>query len=42
MLAGVGLPEFIAYGAYIGEVVGPILLILGLYGRIGAGLVAIT
>lgn len=31
-----GLPAFIAYGVYLGEVVAPILLILGLFTRIGA------
>jgi len=28
-----GLPEFIAYGVYIGEVIVPIFIILGLYAR---------
>jgi putative oxidoreductase len=37
-----GLPAFFAYGAYVGEVVAPLLLILGLYSRIGAGLIAIN
>ncbi|GAB6387794.1 DoxX family protein [Stutzerimonas marianensis] len=36
MLAGKGLPEFLAYGAYLGEVVGPILVIIGLFTRVGA------
>ena len=40
MLQGAGLPGFIAYGAYLGEVVGPILLIVGFYARIGAALIA--
>jgi putative oxidoreductase len=42
MLTDAGLPAFIAFGAYVGEVVGPILLILGFYGRIGAALIAIN
>ena len=33
-----GLPEFFAYGVYIGEVIVPILIILGLYAR-GASIV---
>jgi putative oxidoreductase len=37
-----GLPSFIAYLVYVGEVVAPILLILGIYTRIGAVLVAIN
>lgn len=31
MLSGAGLPAFIAYGVYIGELVAPALLILGLF-----------
>lgn len=42
MLNGAGLPAFFALGAYVGEVVGPILLIVGYYGRVGAGLIAIN
>lgn len=41
-LAQVGLPGFVAYGVYIGEVVGPIMLILGFRARIGAALVVIN
>jgi len=33
MLQGSGLPSFIAYGAYIGEVVTPIMMIIGLWTR---------
>jgi putative oxidoreductase len=36
MLAGEGLPEWIAWGVYIGEVLAPLLLILGLWTRIAA------
>ena len=36
MLSGVGLPTWVAYGAYIGEVVGPVMVILGLFTRTGA------
>lgn len=38
VLAAHGFPEFLAYGAYIGEVLAPILIIIGLYTRL-AGLV---
>ena len=31
-----GLPEFLAYGVYIGEVLLPILIILGLFTRLAA------
>ena len=37
-LGAVGLPPWVAYGVYVGEVVAPVLLILGLWTRL-AGLV---
>ncbi|SLM62064.1 MULTISPECIES: DoxX family protein [Dickeya] len=40
MLAQHGLPGFIAYGAYIGEVLAPVLIILGVLTRISAAVVA--
>ena len=39
MVQGVGLPPWVAYGVYIGEVVGPIMVILGLFTRTGAFLI---
>ncbi len=42
MLQSVGLPGFLAWGAYLGEVLGPILLIAGFYARIGALLIVIN
>lgn len=39
MLGSQGLPGFLAYGVYLGEVVGPVLVIIGLYTRIGAVLI---
>jgi putative oxidoreductase len=42
MMQGIGLPGFLAYGVFIGEVVGPVLLILGFYARIGAGLIGLN
>ena len=38
MLQRVGLPDELAWGAYIGEVLAPVLVILGFYARIGAAL----
>ena len=35
-----GLPSFFAYGVYIGELIAPIFIILGLYARIAAGVLA--
>jgi putative oxidoreductase len=37
-----GMPSFVAYGAYIGEVVAPVLLIIGWYSRVGSLLIAIN
>ena len=42
MLQGVGLPGQLAYAVYLGEVLGPILLIVGWYARVGAGLVVLN
>ena len=42
MLAAHGLPGFLAYGAFVGEVLGPLMLIAGFYARIGAALIAIN
>jgi putative oxidoreductase len=41
-LAGMGLPGFIAYGVYVGEIVAPVLLIVGWFARIGAALIAVN
>lgn len=42
MVQAAGLPAFFAYGVYVGEVVAPLLLILGFYARIGAAIVVIN
>ncbi len=42
MLANAGLPAFLKYGVYLGEVVGPLLVIAGYYSRIGAWLIAVN
>ena len=42
MLAAQGLPTFLAYGALVGEVLAPLMLILGFYARIGALLVVVN
>lgn len=42
MLTGVGLPALLAWGAYAGEVLGPVLVLLGFHARIGAALIAIN
>ena len=42
MVAAQGLPPMLAYGALIGEVLGPLMLLAGFYARLGALLVAIN
>jgi len=36
MTTNAGLPEFFAYGVYVGELIAPLFIILGLYARIAA------
>ena len=42
MVAAHGLPSFVAYGVLVGEVVAPLMLLLGFYARIGALLIAVN
>ncbi len=42
MVEAHGLPGFIGYGVLVGEVLAPVLVILGLYARIGGLLIAIN
>ena len=42
MVQGIGLPPWAAYGVYLGEVIAPIMLILGLYSRVGAFIIFIN
>lgn len=42
MVTGMGMPAFFAYGVFAGEVLGPLLLIIGFYARVGAALIAIN
>jgi putative oxidoreductase len=37
-----GLPGFVAYGVYVGEVVAPALVIVGWYSRVGSLIIAIN
>lgn len=41
-LADLGLPGFIAYGVYVGEIVAPLMIIAGIYCRIGAAIVVVN
>jgi putative oxidoreductase len=42
MLEGAGLPSFVAAGVYVGEVLAPILVIIGFYARVGAALIVVN
>ena len=42
MVTAHGMPPFVAYGVLVGEVVAPLMLLLGFYARIGGLLIAIN
>ena len=42
MLTGAGMPGFFAWGAYVGEVLAPLLVIAGFYSRVGALLIVVN
>lgn len=42
MLVAHGLPDMLANGVYIGEIVAPALIIVGLFSRVGGALVVIN
>jgi len=42
MLEGIGLPAVFAFGAYIGEVLAPVLVIIGFYARVGAAIIIVN
>lgn len=41
-LATAGLPTFLAYGVFVGETLAPIMIILGIYSRIGGLIIVIN
>jgi putative oxidoreductase len=41
-LEGIGMPSWIAYGVYIGEIVAPLMVILGLGARTGAFIIFVN
>jgi putative oxidoreductase len=41
-LTSANLPTFIAYGVFVGEVLAPIMIVLGIYSRIGGLIVVIN
>ena len=42
MLTSHGLPAFMSYGVLIGEVLAPVLVLLGCFSRIGSAVIAIN
>lgn len=42
LIAAHHFPSFLAYGVFVGEVVGPVLVILGLFARAGAILIVLN
>jgi putative oxidoreductase len=42
MVVAAHLPDLIAYGVYLGEIAGPVLVILGLFSRLGGLLIVIN
>lgn len=42
MVGATGLPGWVAYGVYVGEVLAPLLVILGWYARIGAAIIGVN
>lgn len=42
LLAGAGLPSFVAYGVYAGEIIAPLMIIAGLHTRIGGLIIVVN
>jgi putative oxidoreductase len=42
MVTGLGLPPWFAYGVFVGEIVGPIMVIIGLFTRTGAFIIFVN
>ena len=42
MVTGLGLPPWFSYGVYVGEIVAPVMVILGLFTRIGAFIIFVN
>ena len=40
MVAAHNVPDVVSYGVYMGEIVGPLMVLLGLFARIGGALIA--
>jgi len=42
MVVAAGMPEFFSYGVYIGELIAPIFIILGLYARVASAVLGVN
>jgi putative oxidoreductase len=42
LLAAHNIPDSFAYGVYLGELVGPVLVIIGLFSRVGGFLILVS
>jgi putative oxidoreductase len=42
MVTAAGLPPWVAYGVYIGEVLAPLMVLAGWYARIGGAIIAVN
>lgn len=40
LLNGIGMPEFLAYGGFIGEIIAPIIVVIGYKARLGSLIIA--
>ncbi|HEX4861854.1 MAG TPA: DoxX family protein [Rhizomicrobium sp.] len=36
------LPQALAYGVYVGEIIAPVMVMLGIFARIGAGIIVVN
>ncbi len=41
-LGTAGLPGFVAYGVFVGEIIAPLMIVLGVFARIGGLLIAVN
>jgi putative oxidoreductase len=42
LVTGLGLPPWVSYGVYVGEIVAPIMVILGFFSRFGAFIIFVN
>lgn len=41
-LSGAGLPSILAYGVYVGEIIAPLMILIGIFCRAGGALVVVN